>query len=208
MDLSYLIEFTITSIALVMLVSIAMAIAKAFSKPSVVGGIVGFAIFILAILLMSKGTIDTPLTNWVSAGIAGLSPASAQASPNVAPPIINNIQVDVPEQPPVTVIVPQQSAGSTLGITNEPVRELNIEIFDLGSVSPAGFFEDGTPYYDNGDGVFYREHIVISGDTVFDICNRQYGITESEFLRLNPEFRISDHLVINHVFKILVKPQE
>lgn len=190
MDYHYLISFIVTGIALLIIVSLAIAIAKAFSQSSVIGGIVGFAIFLLTILFIGMGTLDTPLTNWVSEGLGGITGITAVQTAANSPAVNNvSVQVDVPEQVPPTIIVQGNNDVpiSTPEVVSEPISEVVIpdsdsgilfsdraEMFDLGSQID-GYFSDGAPY---------ELYVVKSGDTVYSI-KEEYGIPEGELTRRN-----------------------
>ena len=206
-----LIPFAITTIALVVLVTLAIAIAKAFSGNNIVGGIVGFAVFLLAILFMGMGAIDTPLINWASEGVSGLIAGSGNvAASSSASPADINIQVDVP---PTTVIVGEGSTPEavTVPLPTEPesvdtAEEISVEtseetvsdaedtensIFDLSSIDPDGEFEDGVEYF------LYE---IQRGDNIYNL-SRRFNITQSD-LRERNSLRIADPIRLGRDLKI------
>jgi len=199
-----LIPFAITTIALVVLVTLAIAIAKAFSKSSVVGGIVGFAVFLIAILLMGMGAIDTPLTNWASEGISGLIAGSGNNITASADANSTNINVQV-DVPPATVIVEGRGAPNT-ATEPELANEASVEtpeevipgpeeeqhsIFDLSSIDPDGTFEDGVGYF------LYE---IQRGDNIYNL-SRRFNITQSD-LRDRNDLRVADSIRIGRDLKI------
>jgi len=190
------IAFGVTAVALVVLVALAIAIAKAFSRNSVVGGIVGFAVFLAAILLLSMGSLDTPVTNWVSEGVSSLAGlVSASDSTSVANPDIN-IHV---EPSPATVIVREvglaEDVESTASISEsageEAIESEGSSIFDLGQIEPDGEFEDGIGYF------LYE---IQRGDTIYNL-SRRFNVTQSD-LRDRNGLRVADPIRIGRDLKI------
>jgi len=195
-DYNDLIEFAITAVALLVIVSLAIVIAKSFARSNVVGGIVGFAVFLIAILLLGMGAIDTPLTNWASEGISNLI-APNQVATAVNPTTIN-LQVDVP---PATVIVEKESTlgpvvemgDGDMGSVSEDFETDTSSIFNLGSITPDGRFEDNVPYF------IYE---IQSGDTIYNIRNR-FGLSEAELLDRN-DLDIRRPIIIGQDLKITI----
>ena len=195
-EMTDFIAFGVTAVALVVLVALAIAIAKAFSRNSVVGGIVGFAVFLAAILLLSMGSLDTPVTNWVSEGVSSLAGlVSASDSTSVANPDIN-IHV---EPSPATVIVREvglaEDVESTASISEsageEAIESEGSSIFDLGQIEPDGEFEDGIGYF------LYE---IQRGDTIYNL-SRRFNVTQSD-LRDRNGLRVADPIRIGRDLKI------
>lgn len=185
---------------------------KAFSRGNPLGGMIALGLIIALIVFCAGGHLSLPLTNWLSKKVTNMAESVTSAGSieglTERTPLIGAIQQNDDASSLEAVIIQQQSADDSMPVVNEPISEMNTQIFDLGSISPAGFLEDGTPYFDNGDGTFYKNHKIMSGDTLWNLCNVQYDITESEFMELNEGFRISDYLFLGHVYKILVRPEE
>lgn len=138
------------------------------------------------IFTFSMGSLQFPaFDNFVkNVWESGLSLTAAQANsstPNV------NIQVDIPEQSPPTIIVQGNDVPiSTPEVVDEPTEAVipdsdsdisfsdRAEMFDLGS-QVDGYFSDGTPYFN---------YEVQPGDTVYSI-KEEHNIPEGELTGRN-----------------------
>jgi len=176
----------------------------------VMAGAFVFALIVGTALFWSDGYIRTTMSEkFISLFDASAASVSTAFSPTATTPQPINIQVAVPEQAPPTVVVqnstptpptPENSTnGSGSAATEVPpvptdevqnLEERN-EIFDLDSHVDGHFT----------DGVAYRNHVVVSGDTIYNIRTRN-NLSETELLNRNPDLDIRRPIIIGQEIKI------